>query len=237
MLETSHIKLLEEWRARIAEKFPATREVDRFYSDGIISGNPSEWSRREKRIVFISKEPNDRLGLGKSCNWDLPTLFRNSQAVPESKFIQRNRFEKNLGRWAFAILHSSESGVPTYDEAKDQSELLHCAVINLKKTGGAGSCDEENLRLHFELFSDLFKTQLELLCPNLIICCGRTTCELLFSKFSNLVQHSPTVYRDKAASWIKQSHPSRLGRSDQSIYDEMAGNLIALSRTLTVGAK
>lgn len=139
-----------------------------YVADGIFYGSAEkEWEKEAcLRILFVMKQPNSNDLLGEDYRgYNLDTMLGNQN------------WEQLLAR-LFGITHTTASGYPSYEEAVQQKSLIEVfntqpfAVINLNKQDGSGTTDTESLKAYAHKNADFIRKQIDLLRPNIIVCCG-----------------------------------------------------------------
>jgi hypothetical protein len=187
------------------------------YADGII-GDPNKWFSQRQRILFLSKEPNDAPGLADACRaddgvCDLCKVYR-ERPIGSG---HRRRFEKNLGRWAFGIDAVNAGRAAEFSSCTDDDAyqaLLRCAVVNLKKAGGAGRVGA-GIAAYVRKRAKLLRRQMELLAPSVVVCCGtgRYVKQVWGVELGGeFLWHGPL--------FLDQYHPSAF-RSDSWLFNEL----------------
>ena len=127
-----HKGLLDTWR-----KLPR-HATETFISDGPI--DPNCWSTVGRRVLFLAKEAYGDLGHGKSP--DLPKLVREEWKGPKYKFWW------TLGYWAYGIQRLTKGSIPISPMVGElwgdvTEAILGSAVVNVKKSGGQSSSDND----------------------------------------------------------------------------------------------
>lgn len=127
-----------------------------FVADGII--NEEYYNKAFKKILFIAKEPNDP---DQKESWDFRKLWNQEFKYP---------FTYRIAEWAHGILND----FPEFDELwKDRNRLIlslqSIAFMNVKKIGGRGSSERNEIRKHVETEKDFILKQISIIKPDLII--------------------------------------------------------------------
>jgi hypothetical protein len=150
-------ELFSEWKASKSDY------AGNLSPDGIVDEECYE--RAARRVLFVLKEPN-------AHHEDLCDHARNfAQGRDKSRATWRN-----LAYWSYGILR----GFPLFSQVKGDPAypqiLYEIAVMNLKKTPGGSSAEEEEI-LHFALDSSnqvFIRRELEIIAPQIIISCVGT---------------------------------------------------------------
>lgn len=127
--------------------------------DGVV--DETQFSDARYKIVYILKEVNG----GKK--WDLREFLYNRG---------RKQTWNNIARWTEGILNLENE--ISWDILKSNNELRRCkelkkiAVVNLKKTSGGHTSNENEIYREAFNYGDIVKQQINLYKPDFIICCG-----------------------------------------------------------------
>jgi len=159
-----HMALMKRW----AEK-PLHRNHD-FIEDGII--DLPRWQKAEKKILLLLKEAYGDYG-------DLCWLIREEWKGPKYKVWWTASY------WLYAIHKLSGKGIPAFPKTEKEfgecvELLLSAAVINIKKSNGKTSSDQEGILRYAQADGDLLAEQISLISPDIIICGYTYDC---FSEF------------------------------------------------------
>ena len=150
-------KLFEEW-IESQEEYKNS-----FAKDGII--DEPEWQQTSPKILFIMKETNGFSG-------DLRELIRDKSN--QNQFY--DNFWHNIGRWGYGINNCGqcELSYPSYTEAnKDENKIKAikgAAIINLKKSKGGGSADNDKVKEAALRDQRLIVREFDLIEPNIVVC-------------------------------------------------------------------
>jgi len=197
MTQTEQLnELFQRWSNRYAGP-----EQIRFVKDGIIDQVKWDQNRPGKRVLFLLKDPN--LGDTGSGNHD----FREWACKAPWK---------ELGYWAYGLRHTTTSYFPPFEEAKQvcNEECLASAVLNLKKIGGRGIADDNQLTHAVESDWDLIEEEFNIIRPDIVVCGG--TWNFVYKQAS--LNFSSQSTRAKNALWIKYCHPSARVDSEIKYY-------------------
>ena len=154
-------QLFAEWQSRELH----TGKL--FITDGPI--DPRRWKNAEKRILFVAKEAYGEKDA--SGTWDLPTLVREEWGGPKYKFWWTCAY------WALALRRTTIGQIadfPEYTEDYDPAReaLMESAIMNIKKSAGLSSSDDDNLQQYGTLDGDLIARQVEILDPHVVLFCN-----------------------------------------------------------------
>jgi len=145
--------LFAEWRKR----------HQRFCPDGALDEN--RYLKSHPKIVFVLKETNDwakdlrrtLLEIDRKPTWDV------------------------VGRWALDLHEDTRpvkwEALANMSAETKRSALAKTVVMNLKKSPGAGSTDEQKFRQVVRADADLILRQYRLYKPCLVVCCGKLTAD------------------------------------------------------------
>lgn len=199
--------LFEEWKLLVAE------ESDHFVEDGIIS--ESDWDAAGTKVLFILKETNDYEG-------NLSNLINTAVTIkPKSKLWARPTFH-NVGRWAYGLLHNSDTAPPYNDSHKKRKEsLLSCSFINLKKTSG-GRTATKSVSEFANKYSVFLRRQIELIGPDVIVF-GGTYKIAKDNVLPELEKVSHRVHKYNNIVCINANHPA-CTKKRKDMYDQVLVN-------------
>lgn len=186
-----HKVLLDEWRER-------PRHAEQIF----VSDGPVDWDRwsstAKRRVLFLAKDAH-----GEGPSWDLSQWIR--EEGPKYNLWW------NVGYWAYGIQRINAENVPAnpaveelWDEVTES--LLTSAVINIKKSGGQSSSDNEDLRSYVKQDGDLIKEQVKCCNPQVMVCCG--TWRLVKNLWGEAEEVSERVYRSNGMFILDYYHPS-----------------------------
>ena len=160
-------KLFDEWRKRhISEDYSNDKiSKNNFIPDGII--DEASYMQSPKKILFIAKEA--------ACLKEGNTIEENFEAAQNDGFWCRRvvlgeeggtSFSSGLALLANAILNENFE-----TPEKDISALRYVAFMNINKRGGFTEC-ETDLDAYVEKYEDLIDREIEIISPDIIVCCG-----------------------------------------------------------------
>lgn len=182
--------LIKEWKNN-------RPDYEDFSDDGILI--EEIWSQTIPKVLFLLKEPNS----------DFVHIRGNSYS-PKSG--NSHVFWRNINIWQYILSEFWNDRVPSLDKIKivKEKDVNSIAYVNLKKCNENNSISKlQNIR-EYVLNDNLFlKRQLELINPDIILCCGTMKFykELFSSQFI-----SQNVYRTKDWLVVDFYHPScRIG--------------------------
>lgn len=176
------------------------------------------------RIVFLLKEPHSR-----KAGWSIVGGLRRQV----QRGLTGHPFERGYaytwvqaGVWAYAILNAFKS----YRELKKPlfraKGIQAIGMTNLKKTGGGATSDREIIREHAKREVDLWRQELEIMEPDLVIC-GNTYHDVVGNLELTKVQllnHNGTPYFYSLWNFGAHKtiildfwHPARRGNRDETL--------------------
>lgn len=135
-----------------------------FVTGGVVDEDMFDSS--EVKILFILKEVND---IDQKEDWSLVQLIQDQ--IEAMKFY---RIWKTVGLWSFGL----QQGFPHYqtlnyrEDLKIADGLREIAITNLKKSGGGGISNYEEIREHARKNKELWVKEIEIIEPDVIICGG-----------------------------------------------------------------
>lgn len=147
------------------------KKGDKICFDGIFDSE--KYSNSKRRIVFLLKERN-----GENLGSDEVDLIKDIQ-----QDFQKNKFPNmwlRLHDWSSIAVAEDFDWTYKKDNAKnlisdrnfEKGDLLRSvAILNLNKNFG-GATVSENFSERVNAWAEVWKKQLKLLDPNLVVCCG-----------------------------------------------------------------
>ena len=125
-----------------------------FVCDGMVNGF-NDWAGREMRIAFVGKDPHFK----NMKNLDAGVLNgEDYRAYDIQELSTGERFWRNILSWANGIAGSTD---------------IPFAFVNIKKEAGSASVSNGTLKKYARRYQSYLKRQLlEIIRPNVIVCCG-----------------------------------------------------------------
>lgn len=177
---------------------------DSFVKDGVV--NETEWSDSECKILILLKERNKDTG-----------------DIRESINQEKQGVWPEVGEWSFGIHKTLLTEIPDFKDAKDGRDKFRkmVAVMNLKKTPGGGSANEEEIREAARKDWDFICREIAIIDPKIIICGGtfnffRELCSEW--EIRELGNGGNRAYKFGDRVVIDFVHPSYRVRSDMKFY-------------------
>lgn len=191
-----HEKLLDEWAQQ-------HHHVGKgFVRDGII--DPNKWKYVQCRVLFINKEAYD--DKKPNQDWDLRELIRDNWKGPAFKIWWL------IAYWAYAIHNWKSCRIPQMPNTKEEYELaskalLSSAAINVKKSDGKKSSDNDEINDYVKKDGIFIKKQIELIDPQIIIC-GNVWEHIKEHIWPEATERYHMVYKADKYIFIDLWHPS-----------------------------
>jgi hypothetical protein len=180
-----------------------------FIPDGIIC--EEKYYSAKRKILFIAKEANwfwsDRdLAANEGVT---PGYFWHRSVAFGEKRSPRTMFSNRVAMLANALLQDN------YEEVNktDYAGLQAVAFMNLNKRGGYAYCDWSQLNGYVQTYHSWIAREIELIAPDIIICCGEDVKWLLGAH--NISIPNGTVL-------ISLYHPSYFALSDIDYLNQLA---------------
>jgi len=175
-------QLFKNWELAVPEY------QGKFVRDGII--NEKLYLTASLKILFITKEPNNPE--------QKPGDFRDWWK-DEIKYA----FSYRIAEWSYGLLNN----FPKYDEIWSNNDIAlnaiqHIAFMNIKKSGGAGNSELNNMIEHIKQNISFIHRQIEIIEPEIIIT-GTSWNELRNTLFPNL-------------GWLKSGYDIDIAKFKQS---------------------
>ena len=234
-------EILEKWTTRAAEMGDGDIYQDGVYYKGDrypidngklerdCGGEDKQWNKACRRILFISKDPNES---GNPYDMRCCELTHNA----DGSLAFGGRFVKNMLRITAGLATISAEGYLPWDKVNDVTfcdkvwNETAVARINLKKNDGGASIDTAVLASFAEKYKDLIVSQIKLHDANIIVCCGGS------SYIKNFVVDN--IYNDaeKLNNWIYYSQSKnvwiidayhmnpRSATTDEALYNDIMSN-------------
>lgn len=178
MCDVSECKTMDElftcWKNKQSSE--ECDNKDSFVPDGIIC--EEEYGKRAPRILFVSKESNldpaskERESTGNTdCFW-LQKWVNSGKSSAETG--SGTKYINVLAILCNAVLSGKKDA-----SKKGWDVLKNCAYININKRGGHSSCDDNSLAAYANDYQKYIRKQIELIDPDVIVCCSETAYNLL----------------------------------------------------------
>lgn len=171
----------------------------KFVRDGII--DEISFEKTSPKILFIAKEPNDPL----QTSWDFREIWK-------SEFS--HSFTYRIAEWAYGMINNFIKPFDDIWKEPDKlREVLKCiAFMNIKKIGGKGSSDLNEIYLHYNLSKKYIEEEIEIIKPEFIILSLSFWKEITSDLFGNC-KWEKSGYGIEIANWnntkiIDFYHPS-----------------------------
>lgn len=184
---------IEERENELFSRWSASRNG--FVSDGVVDENA--YISSAPRILFVLKEVNG------GEDWDLREFLRDSGG--------RSQTWGNITRWVLGI-RQLQSELPWRDleditEARRVETLRSICAMNLKKSSGGHTTDNNQLAVIAAEDRTFINEQFALYDADLTICCGSITCDLLSSQ----VDFGPNPRWDMTSRgvWYHERQPGK----------------------------
>lgn len=193
-------------------------EYKTFVHDGIIGSK--DYCSTEPRILFLLKETYDSFA-------DIATEEEYYPKDGNSTHFWR---KINIIKY---IIQNSWNGNPIKEKDIDECKELPItgiAYVNIKKYAQNNSTsDFDDLKQYAEKDADFLRTQISLLSPQVIICCG--TLDLYNSIYpeNKLKQLNDEIQSIDNCLVINSYHPSYMGESFEQLYEWLSKSIKAKS--------
>ena len=135
-----------------------------FLPDGVIAAD--QYQAAKQKVLFIAKEANwFQADTEVSPDEPVETMFWHRE-VAFGK-VDKTQFSYRLAMLANAIMSGDFSSVD-----KNHDVLQSVSVVNLNKRGGYSYCVWDTLNSYVKAYQDFIRRQIEMIQPDLIVCCG-----------------------------------------------------------------
>lgn len=161
-----------------------------YVADGIFYSSPTElWNYIHPKVLFVLKQPNSDELLGEDYReYDFETCIR-------------EQVWRELLKRLYGIMNTIQSAVPDYTKITERKVLKETfthypfAVINIIKDIGAGITSTAELKKYAIENTHFLKEQLDILHPDIIVCCGNGVFDI--------VNQSITPPIESSGNWLK----------------------------------
>ena len=175
-----------------------------FLPDGIIDYD--KYKKSNIKVLLIAKEANWYLKdkeydekMGFDMFWHREVAFGNGN-------VHETQFSKRLSMLANAVIKNDYKTVNKSHEA-----LKSVAVMNLNKRGGYAYCVWDTLNTYVKKYRCFIKREIELLNPDIIVCCGYDV-KWLLDEYNIVSNETKKV-------WVY--HPSYFAISDADYLEQL----------------
>lgn len=154
ILEREQARLMARWQDR-----HLSLGKHRFVADGAVC--PDEYLASSPKICFLLKE----------AHFDEPDSIARRLAAGHM-----SQMWAAVAEWAYGIRHATAGGPlpkrPSLSPEEKTRILRSVAVVNVKKSEGMSESDYGDLLDYVEADRDLLREQIEMLDPDVIVCCN-----------------------------------------------------------------
>lgn len=240
------------------ELFNNITDCDKFCRDGLVMkyGEPEDsvdakWEKVERRVAFILKDNPDGWAtdlrtwlIGEGENYNHNRALRGGN-------VGKTGFLPNIARMFYGLYANPCIGFNELNmaEVKKVWNEAPFALIESKKIAGSSTVSHKEINVALESDNgDLLQKELEILRPNIIVCCdpSRTIFDFVTKYYmslngSEIIKHEYDYVLDenavpimKCCAWyfkninvlvILSFHPTRLGKSNWKIYERAVSPL------------
>lgn len=198
--------LFKEWKDRLPLGANFTKDGVMYRNGKTNEQVEQEWLASPKRVVFLLKDQNQgkygtwdediNLWL-KDVDWEDTNARDKWNASAKANRNIKNRFLKNIAYILWGLVKADNNDdrcfsetKKRHNEVKDFFNSQPFALIECKKEPGGSYLDTKTLCDHLATYGDLLNKELDILHPNIIVCCGGS------SEIFKFI--TKTYYKDKA---------------------------------------
>ena len=180
--------LFKEWKDRLPLGANFTKDGVMYRNGKTNEQVGQEWLASPKRVVFLLKDQNQgkygtwdediNLWL-KDVDWEDTNARDKWNASAKANRNIKNRFLKNIAYILWGLVKADNNDdrcfsetKKRHNEVKDFFNSQPFALIECKKEPGISYLDTKILCHHLDTYGDLLKKELDILHPNIIVCCG-----------------------------------------------------------------
>ncbi len=140
---------------------------DMFLPDGIIDSD--KFAKSNLKVLFIAKEANWFQSDSKiSANEKSGSMFWHREVALGN--VNKTNFSYRIAMLANAIMSADTDNYSVVN--KNHDILQSVAFINLNKRGGYAYCVWDALSSYVNKYQDFIRCQINMIAPDLIVCCG-----------------------------------------------------------------
>jgi hypothetical protein len=229
-------ELFKDWKAASEKNGHRTFCYDGLMYKGEVSnkqwnikekGDENElWYNAPKRVLFLLKDMNNS---GSTDEQDV----REWHCHAHDGYLNTIAY-KNMAYWLYGLLNIEANGnAPKFDALTlemitDFFDKTPFAYVNCKKEAGVSEIGNDILVTHIKLYKDYIKKEIEILAPDIIVCCGGSSMLKNFvaeNIYTDLKKINNWVYYDTVHDKvvIDSYHPSywQIEGGSKTIYDDM----------------
>lgn len=225
---------IEESKESCETTFPRGKEFEELYGaefkksfkcDGKLNCDVEKTESLNVPILFVCKESNasDEIERMLSSYALHQKAYKelNAREKMESKEGGTNFWMQDVIRWK--LYHEAPQGragskyynclrtlVKNAQNAIGSCELIDCAYMNINKRGGYNTADKTRIRNYAKKYEKFIEKEIELLDPEIIICCGilddQGICKKILKscgKSVYLYKRHPSRYSKDLCNWEK----------------------------------
>lgn len=156
----------EEQRQSLVQDGLCWRDISKDFSSEKDPLAPENiWKNSKRRILFLTKEPNRNAGEDyRGWEW--------YSRKEESIYCE---FADVISLWLKGLLETTIEHEMSFIDVKHVREIFKkfpLAIINIKKFPGVGAAKNEELINCAKKTGYVLRKHINLLCPNIVVCCG-----------------------------------------------------------------
>ncbi len=185
--------LFNKWKTKEGNEF--------FCRDGFI--NKETYEEQVNKVLFIAKESNVSKGTDNDFFW--------LQSVANGKSDS-----KILSRRISIMTNAYYNNFSCVNKSLDNLQKI--AYMNINKSGGSSRTNATKLWEYANNHKDYIKKEIEIINPNLIVCCGKLVYEII-SDILDTKSTNPKI--------IEVYHPSYFYISDKKYLEQFKNALVA----------
>ena len=180
--------LFKEWKDRLPLGANFTKDGVMYRNGKTNEQVEQEWMASPKRVVFLLKDQNQgkygtwdediNLWL-KDVDWEDTNARDKWKASAKANRNIKNRFLKNIAYILWGLVKADNNDDRCFSETKKHHKEVKdffnsqpFALIECKKEPGISYLDTKILCHHLDTYGDLLNKELDILHPNIIVCCG-----------------------------------------------------------------
>lgn len=179
-----------------------------YVEDGIFYNSAEEdWDDEHLKVLFVLKQPSSSELLGEDYrSYDFDTLMEN---IVWQELLTR----------LYGIMNTDEYGYPDYEEASDWDNMRETfynypfAVINIIKDECSPTTSSSYLKRYARNNEEFLTNQLNILRPDIIVCCGHNVFDIVNSAYSSIESDNNYLKYDSDLNviYFDTCHPCQRG--------------------------
>lgn len=217
-----------------------------------------KWEKAQRRVMFLLKDKNTPDG-DDTRLWLIDQKNGENNRRLSGGNVGRTGFLPNIARLFYGLLNTNTNHRVTFNEVKKTKKeevkrvwnVEPFAFIETKKLAGYSSVSHKEMLMAMERDEVFLKEEIDILRPNIIICCDSEDSQFNFitqryfagQEAEKIEYDYPNAkmkpcslwyYPTKQVAVIKSYHPSRLGKTDWTIFERVISPFHELVKKINI---